>query len=32
MYAPLQKLIVSINNWLPLDNGLAIASTYYQSP
>lgn len=32
MYAPLQKLIVSIDNWLPLDNGLAIASAYYQSP
>ena len=32
MYAPLQRLIVSIDNWLPLDNGLAIASAYYQSP
>jgi len=32
MYAPLQKLIVSIDNWLVLDNGLAITATWYQSP
>jgi hypothetical protein len=32
MYAPLQKLVVSVNNWLLLDDGLAIASAHYQSP